>query len=208
MREYTKYRNSYRFGSEINTFFKMYKKVILFLVIFALGGLVAGIMTASANSSGLALENIPDDILVSFLSGDRGSFGTFFAYAIKYLIIICLIVFLNINTFFSIVNMCYIFVFAYQIGFGLYAIISIYSLAGILNGIVVILPFKLILLVCIVLISALAINKNRLIKKYGCVPYCDNLKNIYLCLIGLFFAILFVWCMILPIIKITIIVNW
>lgn len=207
MKEYTHYRNSYRLGSELNTFFRLYKKVIILLVIFAVGGIVAGILTASANSSGLELANIPDDILVSFVSGDRGSVGTFFAYAIKYLVVVCLIVFLNVNTFFAVVNMCYIFVFAYQIGFELYAIISIYSLAGILNGVVIILPFKLLLLVCLVLISALAINKNRLIRKYGCVSYCPSLKNIYLCLIGLFFVILFVWCMILPIIKITIIVN-
>ncbi len=207
MREYTRYRNSYRFSSEINTFFRLYKKIMFVLIFFAILGLVAGVMTASANSSGLALDNIPDDILVSFVSGDRGSFGTFFAYALKYLIVIALIVFLNTNTFFAIVNMCYIFVFAYQIGFGLYAIISIYSLAGILNGIVVVLPFKLLLLLCLILISTLAINKNRLISKYGCVPYCGNLKNIYWCLVGLFYVILFVWCMILPIIKLTIIVN-
>ncbi len=207
MKEYSRYRNSYRFSSEVSTFFRLYKKVILLLLFFALLGIVAGICTASAYSSDLALDNIPDKILLSFISNNRGSFGTFFAYAIKYIIIILLIVFLNVNTFFAFVNVAFIFVFGYQIGFGIYAIITIYSLAGILNGIVIILPFQLLLLIGFILISALAINKNRLICRYGRLPYCNNYKQIYLCIIGLLYVILFVWCMILPIIKITIIVN-
>lgn len=207
MKEYSKYRNSYRISSEVGTFFKLYKKVIILLVIFAVAGIVAGITTSSVYSSDLTLDNMPDKILADFISGNRGSFGTFFAYAVKYLIIILLIVFLNVNTFFAFVNMAYIFVFSYQLGFSIYTIITIYSLAGILNGIIVIFPFQLLILLGFILISALAINKNRLIVKYGRLPYCNNSKQIYLCIIGLMFVVLFVWCMILPIIKITIIVN-
>lgn len=207
MKDYAKYRNSYRVSSEVSTFFKLYKKVILLLLFFALAGIVCGVCTASNYSSSLSLDNMPDNILLSFISNERGSFGTFFAYALKFLIATLCIVLLNVNTFFAIVNMGYIFILGYQISFGIYIIISLYSLAGIINGLIIILPFQLLLLLCFVLISAIAINKNRLIKKYGCVPYCTNTRQIYLCLIAIMMTILFVWCMILPIIKITIIVN-
>ena len=207
MRDYTKYRNSYRFGSEISTFFKHYKKVMILLLFVAVLGIVAGIFTSTKYSSSLELENIPDKNLLAFISNERGSFGTFFAYAIRYLIIILLIIFLNINTFFAIVNVTYIFVFGYQLGFTVYTIIALYSFAGIINSIILIIPFQLLLLIGLVLISALSINKNRIICRYGKLPFCNNYRQIYLILTILFLGVLFVWCMILPVIKITIIIN-
>lgn len=207
MKDYTKYRNSYRLGSEIGTFLKHYKKIIILLLFLALLGIVAGIFTSTKYSGSLELDNIPDKNLVDFISNDKGSFGTFFAYAIKYLIIILLIIFLNINTFFSIVNVVYIFVFGYQVGFTVYAIIALYSFAGIVNSIIIIIPFQLLLLAILILISALSINKNKIVCRYGRLPFCNNYKQIYLVLSLLFFSVLFIWCMILPIIKITIIIN-
>ena len=207
MKDYTKYRNSYRLGSEICTFFKHYKKIIILLLFLALLGIVAGIFTSTKYSSSLELENIPDKNLVDFITNGKGSFGTFFAYAIKYLIVIFLIIFLNINTFFSIVNIIYIFIFGYQIGFTVYAIIAIYSFAGIINSVIIIIPFQLLLLGILIFISALSINKNKIICKYGKLPFCNNYKQLYIILSILFFGVLFVWCMILPVIKITIIVN-
>lgn len=208
MRDGNFFRSSYRFKNDILTFLKFYKTSIILLSCLFLIGLIAGILTASNYSGNLELENIPDANFVAFLCGDKGSFGLFFSYIVGLGIAICLILFLNINFFCSIVNMLYILVRGYSLGFMIFAIIGLYAFAGIINVVIIIIPFWFSINFILILISSICVSKCKIIKKYG--KHCYNNNNprnfiIFLCII--LFSILFLMCMISPIIKITIIVN-
>lgn len=208
MRDGIFFRNSYKFKNNLYNFFKRYRVAIILLSCFFILGLFVGILTASKYSGSLELDNIPDKNLVDVICGDKGSFGLFFAYLIPLFICLTLIVFFNFNYFCAIINIVYIVIRGYSFGFTIFGIIGLYSLAGIINVVFIIIPFWIIINFIIILISAISITKIRIIKHYGRYCNCNyNPRNLIILLIVLMLAILFLFCMLTPIIKITIIVN-
>lgn len=208
MRDGIFFRNSYRLKNNVSTFMKYYKISIIVICCFFLIGLIAGMFTSSNYSGSLEIESIPDSNLVSFICGDKGSFGLFFSYLIELSIVICCILFLNINFFCSIVNIVYILIRGYSLGFTIFSLISLYSFAGIINVVVIIIPFWFSINFILILISSICVSRNKIIKKFGKHCYINNNPRkiiLFLCLILL--SILFLMCMLTPIIKITIIVN-
>lgn len=208
MEDATFYRNKYRVKSQFNSFWGKYKMLILFLFISLLIGTVTGIFTATKYAGELELSNVPDNNLVAFLQGDKGSFGVFFSYFVKTIVVCALILLLNINRFFAVVNFVYIFVRGYSFGFTIFAIINLFSFAGVINVVLIIIPFDLIVSFLIIVLSSIAMYKNNAIKKYGKECYCrQNSSMPILCIILLIVAVLFLKCMCMPLIRITIIVN-
>ena len=207
MNKSTKIRNQYALKSEISAFLKKHKTCIITLCLVLIVGLITGIFTCSKYSGGLELEHIPDENLIDFISGDKGSFGVFFTYFLRYLIIFLFIVFLNINTFFSLLVYFSIGMLGYILGFTVAGIITLFSFTGIFNVIIFILPFDLCIIFILILIASISIHKYRIYKKFGsnCICYL-NYKKTYLILFALLTLILFIKCMLLPIIRITIIV--
>ena len=127
---------------------------------------------------------------------------------LSFSIAILLIVFCNINGLCAFINYIYIFVRGYILGFMLFSLISLFSLAGIINSVILIVPFWIIISMLIILISSICIAKNHVIKKFGKHCYANsNPRNFLILLIILLVSTLFLFCMCLPIIKITIIVN-
>ena len=202
------FRNSYKFKNNLTNFIRRYRLSIIILCCFFLVGFIAGIFTASNYSGSLELENIPDSNLVSFLCGDKSSFGLFFSYLIGLLIIIILILFCNVNFFCSIINIAYILIRGYSLGFTIFAIVMLYSFAGIINVVVLIIPFWILINFVLILISAICVSKNHIIKKYGRHCYISNSPRSFIVLMCIVLvSLLFLFCMLTPIIKITIIVN-
>lgn len=202
------YRNKYRFKSQLHIFIGKYKMLILFLSLCFLLGIVTGLFTSSRYAGGLELDNVPDSNLVSFLQGDKGSFGVFFSYFIATSVVCLLIIFLNINKFFAVVNFLYFIVRGYSFGFTIFAMIDLFSFAGVINVILIIIPFNLAIGLLLIVISAMSIHKNCTIKKFGKACYCAQNNTaliIFLCV--LLVVVLFLKCMCMPLIKITIIVN-
>lgn len=208
MSKINKIRNSYALKSEISLFFKNYKGIIITLIFVMLLGIITGVFTASKYSGGLELENIPDGNIVDFISGDKGSFGVFFTYFIRYLLIFLFVVFFNVNSFFNIISFLVIGIMGYITGFTIAGFVTLYSLVGVINVIILIIPFDLVSLFLLILITAISIRKFRLYKKFGsnCLSYVNH-KNIYLILFLLLTIVLFIKSMLLPIIRVTIIVN-
>lgn len=208
MRDSNFFRTSYKIKNDIGTFFKRYKFTIIILACVFILGLVTGIFTASNNSGNLELESIPDKDFIAFLCNDKGSFGLFFSYLISFAIALVFIIFCNFNRICALVNYIYVFIRGYVFGFTIFAIISLFSFAGIINAIIIIVPFWLLINFLIILISSICIAKNKIIKKFGKHCYTNNNpRNFLILLIILLVASLFLFCMCLPIIKITIIVN-
>ena len=208
MRDGFFYRNLYSLKSIVSAFFRKYWLCILFLSCSFLLGVVTGIFTASKYSGKLELEHIPDESFVAFLCGDKGSFSLFFSYLISFAIVFVIVLLLHKSKLCVFFTFFYIVSRGYILGFTLFAIITLFGLAGIINAIIIVLPFWLIISFMLILISSICIMKNSLIRKYG--RYCYeslNIKSVLIILIFLFVAFLFLLCMVYPIIKITIIVN-
>jgi len=208
MKDINFYRAGYKFKSDVTLFFKRYRVAIFCLTaVFAIG-VVAGILTASKYSGNLELENIPDETLISFLLGNKSSFSMFFAYLISLTLALLAIIFLQFNSITTLITYFYILVRGYTFGFVIFGFIALFSFSGIINAIIIIIPFQLVINSLLILICAICVSKNRIIKKYGRVCYNNcSPKPALLCLCLLLVAILFLMCMIMPIIKITIIVN-
>jgi hypothetical protein len=208
MRDSNFFRDSYRIKNNISAFLKHYKISIIIICCCFLIGLIAGIFTSSSYSSSLELESIPDANLVAFICGDKSSFSLFFSYVIELGLVICCILFLNFNFFCSIVNIGYILVRGYSLGFTIFSLVTLYSFAGIINVVIIIVPFWFCINFVLILISAISVSKNRVIKKFGKHCYTNNNpRRLIFLLVILLLAILFLMCMLTPIIKITIIVN-
>lgn len=202
------YRNKYRLKSQLHIFMGKYKYLIFILSLFLCLGLIVGIFTASKYSGDLEIDNILDSNLLAFLKGNRGSFGVFFSYFISIGFACILIIFINLNTFCAIVNMLYFVVRGYVFGFTIFAMIDLFSFAGVLNVLIVLVPFDLVINFLLILISAICIYKNRVIKKYGKVCYKKQSGNAVLIILTVLLAtIIFLKAMCMPLIKITIIVN-
>jgi len=207
MRDVLFFRNSYKIKSDISKFFKKYWVVILLLTCLFILGLITGIITASKHSGNLELENIPDENLIKFLCGDKSNFAVFFSYLLPIGGALILIIFFNFNFLCSLVNYFYIVIRGYSLGFTIYALIGLFSFGGII-AVIIITPFWICGNLVIVLISAICISKNRIINHYGKVCYIrTNHKNLIILLCLILILLLFLLCLIMPVLKITIIVN-
>ena len=204
-------RNTYRLKNKLTLFLNLYKIVILFSSLMLILGLALGVYTALKYSGEIELSNLSDVCLVEFLKGDKGIMGLFFPYMFKFLFCISIIIFLNFKPILSICSYLLLTVRGYLIGFDLTAIILLYGFAGVLNVFVVIIPFELI--VCLVLIatSAIAINRNFNIKRFGESSYCGhcliNYSKTYTFLAVIGILMLLFKCFFMPLIRVTIIVN-
>lgn len=149
--------------------------------------------------------------MYDFLSGDKSNFGLFFSYLFSVLILIAAIIFLNFSPWLIIVNILALIFYSYFVSFNITCIIILYPIGGILNTILILIPCGCILTFCILLISAVAIKRNLLAKKYGCeyVNKCQsvNYVKVYSLLILGCIVALFVMCLFLPLAKATIIVT-
>lgn len=202
------YRNLYSFKSIISSFFRKYWLSIILLSCAFILGTITGVFTASKYSGKLELEHIPDDAFVSFLCGDKGSFSLFFSYFISFVLILVITLLLSKNKLCTILTFFYILARGYIFGFTIFALITLFGLAGIINAIIIICPCWIILSFLLILIASISIMKNSLLRRYG--KYCYeslNIRAIWMILVVLFFIFLFLMCMIFPVIKITIIVK-
>ena len=208
MRDSDFFRNSYRFKNNVSNFMRYYRVSIIVICCIFLIGLIAGIFTSSSYSTNLELESIPDTNLIAFISGDKGSFSLFFSYVIELGLVIACILFLNFNFFCSVINIGYMLIRGYSFGFTIFSLVSLYSFAGIINVVIIIITFWLSINFILILISAICVSRNRIIKKFGKHCYNNNNPKKLICvMIILLMLILFLMCMLTPIIKITIIVN-
>lgn len=208
MNQTSKIRNFYALKNQVSNFLKKYKSILLSLVFIFLLGAIVGIFTTSKFSGNLELDNIPDSNLVNFITGDKGSFGVFFSYFLRYLLTFLFIVCLNFNAFFNILTYIIIAILGYIWGFTIAGIITLFSVAGIINVIIIFVPFDLCISFILIVITCVAIEKYKIYKKFGSnCSYALNYKKLYFFLFVLLVLILFIKCMIMPVIHITIIVN-
>ena len=200
-------RNNYRLQNNLSNFFKIYKKIIIICAIVFLVGMFTGIFTVVKYSENITIENIFDNNLKFLLEGDRGTFGLFFSYLLTLSITLICIIFLNFKPWMVIFTYIPLFIMGYVVGYNITIVIILFSFAGVLNALLILLPLDLLITFFIIVIAAIAMKRNYYYKKYGCLP--QNNKNIartYLILIGITLLFLLLKCILMPLIRVTIII--
>lgn len=207
----TTIRSKYRLKNKLTLYFSQYKFVMLFSTIVLVLGAAFGVYTAIKYSGELELSNLSDAGLVDFLKGNKGTMGLFFPYMFTFLFYCSIIIFLNFKPILSVCSYLLLMVRGYLIGFDITVLIVLYGFAGVLNVIIVILPFELIVWLVLITISAIAIKRNLNLKKFG-NSTCNKISNVnhiktYCFFVAIGVLSLLLKCFLLPLIRVTIIVN-
>lgn len=205
------FRFFYRINNITNAYFKQYKATFLVCTLFVLLGILTGVLTVLKYSKSITIENIFDNNLLLVLKGDRSSFGLFFSYLLIHSIIFCIIILLNQKPWLiTLTALCLVYL-GYVFGYNFIILITLFGFVGFLNVIIIIVPVELFLIFITITIAAIAIKRNLIIKKYGCNYFNSicffNLNKMYLTLFLLFSFVLLIKCTLLPIIRVTIIIN-
>lgn len=205
------HRNAFAFKNKLSKFFAEYKLVIIVSLLFLLVGIGTGIFTAVKYSGDIALDNLADANLVDFLKGNKGTMGLLFPYVFLFCVFSGVIIFVNFKPFMIGVSFLALIIRGYLLGFDITILIILYGFAGILNVFIIILPFDLLACFVLVLISSIAIKRNLNIKKFG-FSHCNkngiiNYTKTYWFLVVIGVLSILLKCLMLPLIRITIIVK-
>ena len=203
-------RNWYKTKSNISFFLSRYKKLIVILSLLVLFGIVIGIITASKISGSITINNLLDKNFYNFLSGNKSDFGLFFSYLFIFLVLVSVIMFLNFSPWLMCTTFLLLIFYSYFIAFNVTCIIVLYPLGGVLNTILIIIPCGSIITFMLILISAVAIKRGIMLKKYGeiCADKCGGINYIktFVALTMISICVLFIMCILLPFARATIII--
>ncbi len=199
------------FKSNVARYLAEYKAILIVCAIFLFLGIFTGVLTAIKHSGSLELSNLSDVNFVDFLKGDKGTTGLIFPYLLSFVINVCIIIFINFKPWLILVNFLVLLAKGYTFAFDITILIVLYGFSGIINVLFIILPFEILIGLVLIVISSFAIKRNIHIKKYGINNTCKNSKINYaktywfLIIIGVVFILL--KCLLMPLVRITIIVN-
>lgn len=202
------YKIQYKYKNSFAQFWSTYKALLLLCFVFLVFGLSLGIFKSIKYSGDLTLSNLSDSNFVEFLKGDRGTMGLFFPCMFGFLFFSGIIIFVNFKPFCKIFTFLILIIKGYLIGFDITILIVQYGISGVLNVFIFILPFDLMICLILIFLSAIAIKRNNIIKKYGCNSCCSNFnyKKVYWALVIVGVVIILLKCLLLPLVKVTIIV--
>ena len=204
-------RNSYRIKNKLTLFLNQYKIVILICLLMLVLGATLGVFTVIKYSDEIELSNLSDVSLVEFLKGNKSVTGIFFPYMFAFLFYVCVIIYFNFKPILSICSYLLLIVRGYLIGFDIAILIMLYGLAGVLNVIIILIPFELIVWLVLIVIAAIAIKRNYNMKKFGetscCNPVGFKVSKTYIFLVIVGCLSLFFKCLLMPFMRVTIIVN-
>lgn len=206
----SKQRNicSYKLRGVINNFFVRYGKIIIILALFSVLSILIGSFTAAKYAGKLEINNLSNETFINFIKGDSNSWALYFKYLFHFLLLCIVAIFLNIKPFCIVFNIAVLCIYSYISAFDIVVFILLFSMSGIIYSILILIPFFVAILFAYILISAVAIYDNIYSNKFGrnCVKGVHSFK-FYAYMITFVAIILLLECMILPIIRSTIIVN-
>lgn len=193
------------FFSSAGRFFKYYKKYLLVFFIDFLFGACTGIFTASGYSSDLAIDNLINNYLYSFLSNEMSFFSYYLTLLIFLILIFSFSMFLVRNKFMVCVNIFLLFIMSYIFGFDLCVIVVCLGLSGIIFG--VLFYGMLGIVVFSLYICIMSISSKNAIAKDKCNNSFKEIINENMPFILMAIVVLFLLCLLFSIIHIFVIVE-
>lgn len=156
-------------GGFFSDHFSRYFKFYILLSLFAILGLMLGIISAN-NLSGLLTEEKIRIIFFKSIYIDVNFFIAFFGNTFIMLILFGVIVLVNISVFILPFGFILIIYRGYLAGFSAVALIKIYGGGGIVNLIFIFIPFQIMLM--FFLLGAMAICMRRLFNNLHAGAFC------------------------------------
>lgn len=200
----------YRVKNLVGQFFKTHSKWFFISALFLFFGFCLGIFIVVKNNNNVAIDNIFNKNLYHAISGERGVFGIFFSAWLLYLFLCAVIIFLNFKPWMMIFTFACLTIYGYILGFNVAIMSVLFGALGIFNVIIIILPVNFCIIATLLIIASVALYRNVVIKKFGCLYYSRNcwfsLNKLYVFwfIIGTIFIIL--QSVLLPLIRLTIII--
>ncbi|HEY8389572.1 MAG TPA: hypothetical protein VIL26_01265 [Clostridia bacterium] len=156
-------------GGFINEHFSRHLKFYLVIGVFVIGGIILGIISANNISGALTTEKIK---LIFFRSIyiDVNFFAAFFINTLIMLLLFLIIIAVTTSVFLLPLGFILIIYRGYLAGFAAIAIIRIFGGGGIVNLIIIFIPFQLVLL--FFLTGCMAVCMRRLINNIHCGSFC------------------------------------
>ncbi|NLC16865.1 MAG: hypothetical protein GX756_03195 [Clostridiales bacterium] len=156
-------------GGYFSEHFSRHLKFYLLFAALAILGLVLGIISAN-NISGFLTEDKIKLIFFKNIYINVNFFIAFFGNTFIMLILFGVIILVNISVFLLPLGFVLIIYRGYLAGFSAVALIKIYGGGGIVNLIIIFLPFQLMLM--FFLIGAMAVCMRRLINNFHFGAFC------------------------------------
>jgi len=156
-------------GGFFNDHFSRHIKFYLLICVFVIGGVILGIISANNISGMLTTDKIK---LVFFrqIYIDVSFFAAFFLNTLIMLVLFLIIIVVNMSVFLLPLGFVLIIYRGYLAGFAAVAIIRIFGGGGIINLVIIFIPFQLMLL--FFLIGCMAVCMRRLINNIHCGSFC------------------------------------
>lgn len=195
----------YNLKNNFSKFFAEYKFLICLSFLFLVVGFVVGAVIITKNSGDVELNHLIDAGLIDVLTGDKTGMGLFFTHFLGFCCCFCLLIVCNFKPWLNCFACFVLLVRGYIAGFDATILILTFGLAGVFNVVLIILPCELLVWCVLSLVFAVKTKKNKITKKYGCnnVNYA-NVCCVFFCVATLF---LFLRCLMLPLMRVTIIVS-
>lgn len=156
-------------GGFFNDHFCRHLKYYLIICVFVIGGIILGIISANNISVMLTTEKIK---LIFFrqIYIDVNFFAAFFLNTFIMLVLFLIIIAVSTSIFLLPIGFVLIIYRGYLAGFAAVAIIRIFGAGGIINLIIIFIPFQLMLL--FFLTGCMAVCMRRLINNIHCGSFC------------------------------------
>lgn len=167
MRKSMFYRNFSNAKLEIAEHFCHHKWWYLLVSIFALIGLIIGLVTGFTIAPDATVSKIPDSIYLNYIQGNVSIFGVFFSRIFSVLAVFGLILITNFRPFVCFLNLILLVYRGFVVGATLSLLIVLFNVGGILNVVFIVIPCHFVLLFCVIAWSAVCMCYNIGSKSYG-----------------------------------------
>ena len=200
------YRNQNRIKGKISNFLKTNKVLIIICLALFVFFFFVGVFTVNKHKSDFEIDNIFNKYFLKFIKGDISWLTLFFSYFIISLIVFLLLSFLSFSSFLIIIDLFFLCLISYLVGFDVSIYIISFSFFGLLNFLIfMLLPMIIILFLGVVFICV-KFRRCREIKKFGKYSCCKEKYFTNFALIFILICIVeFLMCLLLLFTKISII---
>lgn len=182
-------RSCYVIRTYCSEFFRRYSKFLILYGIFAVCGIVFGVINISIELKDMKIEHLINTNMLNFFLGKASFFGFFLLSVLNSCITVVIIFFSNCYRWSCFVSFFIIFVNAYYISFDFVLIISKLGVAGIFNGLLFILPCSILLLILLICVSVVLFDRLICYKNINCAIHSCRQDYVSLLLSFLCFSI-------------------
>lgn len=177
-----------KFKSALCDILFSHKKVLVFVLICCLLGIIVGIATCCGSKECLEIENCLDKNLVVFVQGKCSIIRFFFCDVLAFVFSLCLIFFLC--SFKLLFPLCFLII-AYRsfcLAFNFCLFVILFGLGGLLFAVIFFLIFGLVMLFLLILALHICYDKSR---------FCCNSQNYWSSCLQLLLVLVIVYAVML-----------